>query len=149
MGRGITRSEATAISSLALLDPLLKKCRWNPPLKWRLIKPQMEGPVDKWLRRNSMPTKQQREQDRDLEQHKTEALRSLVEEQAIHRLGKPVGLRNMQVRRLWENRYRVNVIVGENAVSAKIAKSYFVKSDSDGNIVDSNPAMTKLCSLRW
>jgi hypothetical protein len=114
----------------------------------RLIESQMEGPVDKWLRRTSMPTKQQREQDRDLEQHKTETLRSLVEEQAIHRLGKPVGLRNMQVRRLWENRYRVNVIVGENAVSAKIAKSYFVKSDSDGNIVDSNPAMTKLCPLR-
>jgi hypothetical protein len=95
-----------------------------------------------------VPTKQQREQDRDLEQHKTETLRSLVEEQAIHRLGKPVGLRHVQVRRLWENRYRVNVLTGESAVFAKIANSYFVKADSDGNIVESDPEMTKLFPIR-
>jgi hypothetical protein len=95
-----------------------------------------------------MPTKQQREQDRDLEQHRNETLQALVEEQVIHRLGKQVGLRNVQVRRLWENRYRVNVLVGGNAVTAKIANSYFVKADSDGNIVDSDPEMTKLCPIR-
>jgi hypothetical protein len=86
-----------------------------------------------------MPTTQQREHDKDLEQHKGEALRALIEDQVIRRLGSPIGLRNVQVRRLWENRYRVNVLVGESAVSAKIANSYFVKTDSDGNIVASNP----------
>jgi hypothetical protein len=95
-----------------------------------------------------MPTKQQREQDGDLEQHKSETLQALVEEQVIHRIGKPLGLRNVQVRRLWENRYRVNVFIGEYAVSAKIANSYFVTADSDGNIVDSNPEMTKLFPSR-
>jgi len=95
-----------------------------------------------------MPTTQQREQDRDLEQHKSETLQALIEEQVIHRLGNPIGLRNVQVRRLWENRYRVNVLVGESAVSAKIANSYFVKADSEGNIVDSDPEMTKLCPIR-
>jgi hypothetical protein len=95
-----------------------------------------------------MPTKQQREQDRDLEQHKSETLQALIEEQVLHKLGRPVGLRNVQVRRLWENRYRVNVLIGENAVSAKIANSYFVRADSDGNIVDSNPVMTKLSAMR-
>jgi hypothetical protein len=59
-----------------------------------------------------------------------------------------VGLRNVQVRRLWESRYRVNVLVRDNAASAKIAKSYFVKADSDGNIVESNPEMTNLCPIR-
>jgi len=95
-----------------------------------------------------MPTTQQREQDRDLEHHKSETLQALIEEQVIHRLGNPIGLRNVQVRRLWENRYRVNVLVGESAVSAKIANSYFVKADSEGNIVDSDPEMTKLCPIR-
>jgi hypothetical protein len=95
-----------------------------------------------------MPTTQQREQDRDLDQRKSETLQALVEEQVIHRLGKPVGVRNVQVRRLWENRYRVNVLVGENAASAKIANSYFVKADGNGNILDSNPEMTRLCPIR-
>jgi hypothetical protein len=95
-----------------------------------------------------MPTKRQGEPDRDLEQHKSETLQALIEEQVLHKLGKPVGLRTVQVRRLWENRYRVNVLIGENAVSAKIANSYFVKADSDGNIVESDPQMTKLCPIR-
>jgi hypothetical protein len=95
-----------------------------------------------------MPTTQQREQDSDFEQHKSETLQALIEEQVIHRLGNPVGLRNVQVRRLWENRYRVNVLVGDNAASAKIANSYFVKADSDGNIVESSPEMTNLCPIR-
>jgi hypothetical protein len=92
-----------------------------------------------------MPSKQQREPDTDLEQHKSDTLQALIEEQVIHRLGKPLGLRTVQVRKLWENRYRVNVLVGENAISARIANSYFVKADGDGNIVDSDPAMTRLC----
>jgi len=91
-----------------------------------------------------MPPTQQREQDTGLDQHNSEALQALVEEQVIDRLGKPAGVRNVQVRRLWENRYRVNVLVGESAASAKIANSYFVKADGNGNIVDSNPAMTRL-----
>jgi hypothetical protein len=95
-----------------------------------------------------MPTTQQREQDRDLEQHKSETLQALIEEQVIHRLGNSIGLRKVQVRRLWENRYRVNVLVGDNAASAKIANSYFVKADSDGNIVESSPEMTNLCPIR-
>lgn len=95
-----------------------------------------------------MPTTQQREQDRSLDQHKSETLQALVEEQVIHRLGKPVGVRDVQVRRLWENRYRVNVLVGENAASAKIANSYFVKADGNGNIVNSNPEMTRLRPIR-
>lgn len=91
-----------------------------------------------------MPTKQQREQNTDLEQHKSDTLQALIEEQVLHRLGKPVGLRNVQVRKLWENRYRVNVRIGESAVFARIANSYFVTADGDGNIIDSNPVMTKL-----
>jgi hypothetical protein len=47
------------------------------------------------------------------------------------------------VRRLWEDRYRVNVLVGPDAASAKIVNSYFLKSDSDGKIIASNPKLAK------
>ena len=114
----------------------------------RSIELQIEGSIDNRMWRTTMPAAQQRKQDRDLEQHKSEILQTLIEEQVIHRLGKPVGLHKLQVRRLWEDHYRVNVLFGENAASAKIANSYFVETDSDGNIVDSNPKMTKLCSIR-
>lgn len=95
-----------------------------------------------------MPTTRERDHDRDLEQHKSETLQAFIEEQVIHRVGRPYGLRKVQVRRLWENHYRVNMVIGENAASPKIADSYFVEADSDGNIVESNPKMTKRYSIR-
>jgi hypothetical protein len=91
-----------------------------------------------------MPTTQPREQDRDLQQHKSETLQALIEEQVIHRLGAPGGLRKVQVRRLWDDHYRVNVLIGEKATWGRITNSYFVKTDSDGNIVESNPEITIL-----
>ncbi len=90
-----------------------------------------------------MATAQQREQQKDMEQHKREALNALIGEQVIHTLGEPNGLHGVQVRRLWANHYRVNVYVGENAASARIADSYFVEADGDGNIVASTPKITK------
>ena len=49
----------------------------------------------------------------------------------------------MLVRPLWQDHYRVNVFVGGNAVLAKIANSYFVQADGDGNIVKASPKITK------
>jgi hypothetical protein len=95
-----------------------------------------------------MPTTHERKQETDLEQHKSEVLQALIEEQVIHRVGRPDGLRNVQVRRLWENHYRVNIVIGENAASSRIDDSYFVEADSDGNIVESNPKMTKRHPIR-
>ena len=95
-----------------------------------------------------MSTTQQRKQDREFDQHLSETLHALIEEQVLHRLGDPDGLHSLQVRRLWEDRYRVNVLIGESAASARIANSYFVELGSDGNIVESNPTITKLRSIR-
>lgn len=92
-----------------------------------------------------MPSSPQSEQhkDKDLERHKRETLKTLIGEQVIHTLGKPIDLLKMQVRPLWGNYYRVNVLIGQDAASAKIANSYFVNADIDGNIVESNPKITK------
>jgi hypothetical protein len=57
----------------------------------------------------------------------------------MHTLGEPADLLQVNVRRLWEDCFRVNVLIGRDIVSVKIANSYFVKADSDGNIVESSP----------
>ena len=91
-----------------------------------------------------MPKTEQHEQNKDLEQRQHETKNVLIGEQVIRTLGEPGGLHNVQVRRLWEDRYRVNVFIGEDAASAKIANSYFVKADGGGNIVESNPKIKNL-----
>jgi hypothetical protein len=90
-----------------------------------------------------MPTAPQREQHKDLEQHRREAQKALISEQVIYTLGEPAGLHKVQVQRLWEDHYRVNVLIGPDAVSARIANSYFLTADSDGKIIASNPKLTK------
>jgi hypothetical protein len=48
-----------------------------------------------------------------------------------------------QVRPLWQDHYRVNVFIGADAASAKIAHSYFLVVNSDGNIIASTPKITR------
>ncbi|HEX3314792.1 MAG TPA: hypothetical protein VHR72_07880 [Gemmataceae bacterium] len=47
----------------------------------------------------------------------------------------------IQVHLLWENHYRVNVLVGDAALSVTIAKSYFLTVDGAGKIVACSPAL--------
>ena len=60
----------------------------------------------------------------------------------LRTLGRPGGLHQVQVRPLWPEHYRVNVFVGD-AASARIAHSYFLVADSDGNVVKSIPGITR------
>lgn len=89
-------------------------------------------------------TQQGRQHD-DLEQHKREVLNALVGEQVIHTLGEPDSLYKVQVCRLWKDHYRVNIFIGGDLLSARIANSYFVEADSNGNIVASSPRIAKPC----
>jgi hypothetical protein len=49
----------------------------------------------------------------------------------------------VQVRLLWEDHFRVNVFVRENDGSSRIAHSFFLKADADGNILGSTPHLTQ------
>jgi hypothetical protein len=89
------------------------------------------------------PTTPKREQHEDLEHHRRAALNALMGEQVMYALGEPGGLYQVQVRPLWEDHYRVNVFVGVDAASAKVAHSYFLVADRDGKIVASTPKITK------
>lgn len=92
-----------------------------------------------------MPNKLQSEQPvvDKMEQHENEKLDNLVRKQVIASLGTPVDLRGVQVRKLWDDHYRVNVLVGVNAASVKIANSYFLTIDSDGGLISATPTIMK------
>jgi hypothetical protein len=61
----------------------------------------------------------------------------------LRALGRPPKLCSVQVRALWENRFRVNVYAGDDMLSAKITDSFFVVTGSHGRIVDTAPAVTR------
>jgi hypothetical protein len=93
-----------------------------------------------------MSTKQERieraEQKLEAERSREAAIRKNV----IHDLGRPMDLQEVQVRPLWENNYRVNVFVGTGAASAKVAHSFFLTADANGEVLASTPAITRLYS---
>jgi hypothetical protein len=76
------------------------------------------------------------------------ALNALLAEQVVHTLGKPEGLHQVQVRRLWGNYFRVNILIGADAASVRVANSYFLKADGEGNIVESTPKILRQYALR-
>jgi len=92
---------------------------------------------------HSLPMTMQRDLHAALERHKQEALNALISEQVIHTLGEPASLLKVSVRPLWADVYRVNVFVGPDAVSARIANSFFLNVDGDGKIAASTPRITR------
>jgi len=91
-----------------------------------------------------MANKVQSEQPKDeVERGKRERLDNLIKEQVIRALGTPIDLRHVQVRKVWSDHYRVNVIVGEDAGSVRVAHSYFLVIGSDGGVIAATPKITK------
>jgi len=92
-----------------------------------------------------MPNKLQYEQPKEdtMEQDKHATLNDLIREQVLHALGEPLDLRTVQVRKVSDNQYRVNVIVGVNAGAVRVANSYFLVVDSDGRLIGSTPKITR------
>ena len=92
-----------------------------------------------------MPNVNQTEQPKDdvsLQKHKE--LNILIRDQILRALGRPADLRKVQVRQLWDDHYRVNVLIGADAGSVHVANSYFVVTDSSGGLVAVTPKITRL-----
>jgi hypothetical protein len=68
----------------------------------------------------------------------------LISEQVVHRLGSPADLLDVRVFRLWADHYRVNVLVGRDVATRRVADSFFLVTDNDGKIVSSSPAIARL-----
>jgi hypothetical protein len=86
---------------------------------------------------------QQSEQPKEMEPQKREALKERIRKHVILTLGKPLDLLKVQVRPIWTDRFRVNVVVGANAGSTKITNSYFIVVDANGSVISSTPKITK------
>jgi hypothetical protein len=89
--------------------------------------------------------KKQQEEQRLTEQKKQEAglLEDVVGDNVLSDLGRPDDLHRVQVKCVWGDRYRVNVFVGPDAVSSRVAHSYFLKADGDGKILSSDPTIMR------
>lgn len=63
--------------------------------------------------------------------------------QVMRALGQPGDLHRVEVRPLWEDHYRVNVLVGLDAASVRVAHSYFLVTDGEGTIQAATPPITR------
>jgi len=86
---------------------------------------------------------QQQETPRTDAARDSEQLDAEISEHVLDALGRPRNLYSVQVRPLWQDRYRVNVFVGADVVSARIAHSFFVIVDREGTVVAATPRITK------
>jgi hypothetical protein len=79
------------------------------------------------------------EPDESRLRHERAARVARIVERVLNALGHSSDFRTVQVRPLWAYNYRVNVLIGADAVSTRIAYSYFVETDLEGNIIESTP----------
>jgi hypothetical protein len=79
----------------------------------------------------------------DAEQPRRQSRDVGVRQRVLLALGEPTDLVRVQVRELWDRRYRVNVYVGTDVISARVAHSYFLETDADGTIITSTPKIDR------
>ena len=91
-----------------------------------------------------MPTAQQPDEFKGRNQQMREELRAIIERHVLHTLNDSSGLCKVQVRPLWSNFYRANVLVEGQAGTVTIPHSYFLEVDSEGNIIEATPKITQL-----
>ncbi len=75
---------------------------------------------------------------------RAERLATVIAASVLRELGKPADLFRVSVVQLWEHHYRVNVQTGPDAVSARVAHSFFLKVDEAGAVLASAPAIARV-----
>ncbi len=83
------------------------------------------------------------DEEADRKQGQAERLATRIGASVMIALGHPEDFFRVSVVRLWENHYRVNVQTGTDPVSLRVAHSFFLATDENGNIVESSPAITR------
>jgi hypothetical protein len=91
----------------------------------------------------NMTIQQKQRPESDAGRAECDRLNAVIRGQVIHRLGQPKDLLRVAVLPLWAAYYRVNVLVGADFTSARVAQSYFLQADGDGNIVVATPEITR------
>jgi hypothetical protein len=71
-------------------------------------------------------------------------LDDIIRKQVVRSLGSPAGLLKVQVKPIGGDRYRVNVFVGKDATSGRVADSFFLTTDEEGTILASSPEIVRV-----
>jgi hypothetical protein len=64
-----------------------------------------------------------------------------IREHVLAALGTPPVGHEVQVRPLWANYFRVNVLLGESVTCRTVAHSFFLQTDSEGRVLESSPEL--------
>jgi hypothetical protein len=99
----------------------------------------MKGHVERF-----MATKQQTKQQTEPGRLKHEQRSAEIGVEIIRLLGRPEGLRRVDVRELWDCHFRVNVVVGPNNAAPRLAHSFFVVTDEKGKVLSAEPKVDRL-----
>jgi hypothetical protein len=91
-----------------------------------------------------MTTKERKQQADEADDRERQRLCAAIGRHVVVALGQPDDFLQVQVRGLWGGHYRVNVLVGANAASARVAHSFFLTADGGGNVLTSTPALARL-----
>lgn len=93
-------------------------------------------------------TPPQNDPEMDLGRERRDMLNDLIGKQVVRSLGSPDNLLKMQVKPIGGDRYRVNVFVGNDATSGRIADSFFLTTDSEGKILTSSPEIVRMYGMK-
>ena len=69
---------------------------------------------------------------------------TVIVQGVLSRLGRPDNFHKVQVKAVSESKYRVNVYVRADAASYRVAHSYFLEADDEGQVLVSSPAISRL-----
>ena len=90
-----------------------------------------------------MPTTQQDQQQQAQERQEGQRLNAVIAKRVMSTLGRPDDFQRVQVRPLWQDHYRVNVLVGPDATAVRVAHSYFLAADGEGKITAPTPKIAR------
>lgn len=93
---------------------------------------------------NKKVTREAEQARSDADWREAGLLEAVVGDNVLFDLGQPGDLLRVQVAAVGAGQFRVNVFVGRDMASARVAHSYFVKADGDGKILASCPAIARL-----
>lgn len=110
-------------------------------MTWRMTSTNDESPNR--VAEKKMPTKEQGQKQAELAKQTHEQRSSVIVGQLLQALGRPATLYRVEIRHLWDDHYRANVFVGADAASTRVAHSFFMVADEDGNIIASVPDITR------
>jgi hypothetical protein len=90
-----------------------------------------------------MPAQQHGKRPADPESQGRQQRDAAIGKQVLSVLGEPDDWHRVQVREVWGDHYRVNVFVGGDIATTRIAHSYFLVADGNGNILASTPTIAR------